>query len=55
MDLSRRIEFVLDTIELNFEINTYDLPLSDSLINNAVLLDFMESFDVADIFTIKLD
>ena len=52
MDLSRRIEVILDSIELNFEINTYDEAISDSLLNNIVLMDFMETFDVADIFTI---
>lgn len=52
MDLSRRIEVILDSIELNFEINTYDEFISDSLLNNSILMDFMEAFDVADIFTI---
>lgn len=52
MDLSHRLDFIDDSIDLNFEINRCDwIPVTE----NIVLMDFMECIDVADIFTINLE
>ena len=52
MDLSHRMEFINVSIDLNFEINTIDLP---PIRVSTIFMDFMESFCFADIFTIQLD
>lgn len=49
--LSRKIKIIDNTIELNFEINTINVPITE----NKICLDFMECFQVADIFLIKED
>jgi hypothetical protein len=46
------LEFIDNSIDLNFEINRCDwIPATE----NIVLMDFMECIDVADIFTIILE
>jgi hypothetical protein len=49
--LARKIKIVNASTELNFEININNVPIME----NKILLDFMECFQVADIFLIKED
>jgi hypothetical protein len=52
MNLSRRLIFIDDSIDLNFEINNHDwIPATE----NVILMDFMECINVADIFIITLE
>ena len=52
MDLSNRLEFYENHIDLNFEINTDNLP---PVPIQGVFLDFMETFSVADIFMVQVE
>lgn len=52
MKKQHRVEFVNDSIELNFEINTDDLP---PILENKVYLDFMEAVCFADVFVFQVD
>jgi hypothetical protein len=50
MELSHRLEFINASTDLNFEINNCNwIPITE----NVILMDFMETFDVADIFIIQ--
>lgn len=50
MILDHRLSVINNSIDLNFEINSYDYPILDNL----VYMDFMEAFSVADIFTVHV-
>ena len=49
MSDTHRIEFINNSTELDFEIHSYDLPV----VEYKVLMDFIETFAVGDIFTVS--
>ena len=52
MELSHRLEFINASTDLNFEINNCNwIPITE----NVIFMDFMETFDVADIFIVQTE